>query len=77
MLWRTRSDRAWRLLDLARAGKQNAWSGIVPYPGSDEVLFFVQALDGAGNTTLLDDNGREFTLTRAGALYLPIIIQPN
>jgi hypothetical protein len=75
VLWRAEGEYSWHILDL-QAGSNQTWSGQIPYTGSKNVLFLVQALDGVGNVTLLDDNGYEFTITQgADGIYLPLIVK--
>jgi len=75
-LWRERGEYRWHLLELSAGA--GVWRGEIPYSGSADVLYLVQALDGAGNVSLVDDGGVEFVIGQSvsgGGVYLPLIIK--
>jgi hypothetical protein len=64
---------AWRSRDLAYNEQEDRWgthfSGL-----SDEFIYFVQAVDGAGNVTVSSNKGLFFEPTRL-MVYLPLLLR--
>jgi len=71
----SRGETTWHLLDLQRNAAGDVWTGDIPYSGDGRVLYLVQALDGAGNTSFMDDAGYEFTTAAGQEVYLPVVIK--
>jgi hypothetical protein len=79
VLWRTQNQNQWNLLDLQKTGNET-WSAVIPYQQTagerKAVLYLVQALDGAGNVAMMDNNGYEFVIGPGPTTnYLPLIIK--
>jgi hypothetical protein len=71
----TNNDGAWHSITLAEQG--SSWSS--NFTGNQDSIFFVQMVDGAGNVTAQDFNGKYFragdSFTNNMQVYLPIIIK--
>jgi len=74
-IWRvvvtyTRGDGGWRSIELQDVEMGTHWFAFVPRLDGNDLEFFVQAVDGAGNVAVHTDKGRFF---RQSVEYLPAI----
>jgi hypothetical protein len=79
----TEDQGTWRSRDLAYEGTSGRWTG--PISGTQQTVYFVQVVDGAGNVAVSDNKGRYHPLwpklpfyVDGGPrypLYLPLVVK--
>jgi hypothetical protein len=68
----TKGDNQWHSQDLTYDEGTGKWTGEIP--AISNVLYFVQAVDKAGNVGVADNKGRYYQLP-GSSVYLPVIVR--
>jgi hypothetical protein len=66
------NNNAWQSLDLAYNAHTERWEGSLPSL-TGKAIFFLQAMDAAGNVTISSNKGQYFSL-ESNPIYLPITV---
>jgi hypothetical protein len=70
----TLSDGQWRVTEMSRTSQNtNFWTVGLPFAMPNNLEYFIQAVDSAGNVASADNKGDYYPIRFTAWLYLPIV----